>query len=130
VRSLAAGAMRGYKGGATGREGASMTTLIRLSEQDNVAVAARSIAKGAKIEIDGIEVIARDPIPFAHKVALRPIAAGAHVFKYGVPIGRAKVGIGAGQHVHVHNIKSDYVNNEVDFFEEAALDEQTEGASA
>jgi hypothetical protein len=107
-----------------------MTTLIRLSEQDNVAVAARSIAKGAKLEIDGIEVVAQDPIPFAHKVALSPIAAGGQVFKYGVPIGRAKVGIAAGQHVHVHNIRSDYVNNEVDFFEEAALDEQTGGARA
>jgi hypothetical protein len=107
-----------------------MTTLIRLSEQDNVAVAARSIAKGSRIEIDGVEVIAQDPIPFAHKVALSPIEAGAQVFKYGVPIGRAKVEIEAGQHVHVHNIRSDYVNNEVDFFEEAALDEQTEGAGA
>lgn len=130
MRLLAAGAVPGYKGGATGREGASMTTLIRLSEQDNVAVAAKSIGKGARLAIDGIEVVARDPIPFAHKVALAPIAAGAQVFKYGVPIGRAKVAIAAGEHVHVHNIRSDYVNNEVDFFEEAALDEQTEGASA
>jgi hypothetical protein len=114
----------------TGSEGAAMTTLIRLSEQDNVAVAGRNIAKGERLEIEGLEVVAQSPIPFAHKVALAPIAAGAQVFKYGVPIGRAKADIAAGEHVHVHNIRSDYVNNEVDFFEESALDEQTEGARA
>ena len=52
------------------------------------------------------------------------------MFKYGVPIGRAKVAIEPGQHVHVHNIRSDYVNNEVDFFEEAALEEATKGAAS
>jgi hypothetical protein len=49
------------------------------------------------------------------------------VFKYGVPIGRAKMAIEPGCHVHVHNIRSDYVNNEVDFFEEAAVAEAAEG---
>jgi altronate hydrolase len=99
-----------------------VTMLIRLSEQDNVAVAARSIGKGAALEIDGQRLEAKDPIPFAHKVALRPIGPGEQVVKYGVPIGRAKVAIEAGRHVHVHNIRSDYVNNEVDFFEEAAAE--------
>jgi altronate hydrolase len=96
-----------------------MTTLIRLSEQDNVAVAARTIAAGTELEVGGGRVVALDAIPFAHKVALRPIAAGAQVVKYGVPIGRATVAIEPGRHVHVHNIRSDYVNNEVDFFEPA-----------
>jgi altronate hydrolase len=106
-----------------------VTTLIRLSERDNVAVAAKSIAKGAVIEVDGARLVALDPIPFAHKIALRPIGQDAQVLKYGVPIGRAKVAIEPGRHVHVHNIRSDYVNNQVDFFEEAAV-ENTEGAGA
>ena len=42
------------------------------------------------------------------------------MIKYGVPIGRATVAIEAGRHVHVHNIGSDYVNNEVDHFEDAS----------
>ena len=46
-----------------------------------------------------------------------------------MPIGRAKVAIAPGQHVHVHNTISDYVNNEVDFFEEAAVEEATGAAS-
>jgi hypothetical protein len=107
-----------------------MASLLRLADQDNVAVATTNLAKGATVEVDGLTLTARDPIPFAHKVAIRPIEAGAQVFKYGVPIGRAKVAIAAGQHVHVHNIRSDYVNNEVDFFEEPAVDEVAKGAAS
>jgi hypothetical protein len=32
--------------------------------------------------------------------------------------------------VHVHNIRSDYVNNEVDFFEEASLEDAAKGAAS
>ena len=63
-------------------------------------------------------------------MAIRAIAKDGQVFKYGVPIGRAKVAIEPGQHVHVHNIRSDYVNNEVDFFEEAAVEEAAKGAAS
>jgi altronate hydrolase len=103
-----------------------MAALIRLSNRDNVAVATQTIAAGAAVEVDGIEVRARVAIPFAHKIALLPIAPDGQVLKYGVPIGRAKVAIAPGEHVHVHNIRSDYVNNQVDFFEEASV----EGASS
>ncbi len=107
-----------------------MAKLIRLSDLDNVAVATANLAKGAAVELDGRRLVVQDPIPFAHKMAIQPIEAGAQVFKYGVPIGRAKVTVEAGQHVHVHNIRSDYVNNEVDFFEEAAVDEPANGAAS
>ena len=91
--------------------------LIRLSEQDNVGVATSSLAPGDKLAVGELELVARDPIPFAHKIALRSIATGEKVIKFGVPIGSATAPIEAGHHVHVHNIKSDYINNEVDFFE-------------
>jgi altronate hydrolase len=107
-----------------------MGALIRLADQDNVAVATRNLSRGAVLTIDGEELETVDPIPFAHKVAIRAIAEGAQVFKYGVPIGRAKVAIAPGQHVHVHNIRSDYVNNEVDFFEEAAIEDAAKGAAS
>lgn len=44
-------------------------------------------------------------IPFGHKAALRPIAEGEAVIKYGVTIGHATAAIAAGEHVHVHNCK-------------------------
>jgi altronate hydrolase len=93
--------------------------LIRLASEDNVGVAIRAIPAGAEVEVDGIRLVARDAIPFAHKMALRPIQPGGKVVKYGVPIGRATGAIEPGMHVHVHNIRSDYVNNAVDNFEEA-----------
>jgi altronate hydrolase len=106
-----------------------MPMLIRLAEQDNVAVATRNLAKGIGVEVEGVALTTRDAIPFAHKVAIRAIEPGGQVFKYGVPIGRAKVAIEPGRHVHVHNIRSDYVNNEVDFFEEAGAEGASEGGS-
>lgn len=93
--------------------------LIRLAEQDNVGVATSSLAPGEALAVGDVTLIARDAIPFAHKVALRAIAAGEKVIKFGVPIGSATVAIEAGRHVHVHNIQSDYINNQVDFFEPA-----------
>lgn len=42
-------------------------------------------------------------IPFGHKAALRPIARGEPVIKYGVTIGHATRDIAPGEHVHVHN---------------------------
>jgi altronate hydrolase len=107
-----------------------MAALIRLADHDNVAVATRNLARGVVVSVDGEELTTRDPIPFAHKIAIRAIAEGAQVFKYGVPIGRARAAIAPGEHVHVHNIKSDYVNNEVDFFEAAAVEEPTKGAAS
>lgn len=49
-------------------------------------------------------VIVRDPVPAGHKVALKPIAAGEAVMKYGSPIGRAVRTIAVGEHVHSHNL--------------------------
>ena len=41
-----------------------------------------------------------------HKYAIRPIAEGENVVKYGMPIGHAKTAIAQGEHVHTHNLAS------------------------
>ncbi len=41
-----------------------------------------------------------------HKYALRDIAEGENVIKYGMPIGHATRLIRKGEHVHVHNVKT------------------------
>ena len=41
-----------------------------------------------------------------HKYALRDIAEGENVIKYGMPIGHATCAIKKGEHVHVHNVKT------------------------
>jgi (2R)-sulfolactate sulfo-lyase subunit alpha len=78
---------------------------------DDVAVAVRDAepgeASGAYLD-DGTRVVinARARIPLGHKVALRDLAEGATVIEYGVPIGRTRCAIGAGDLVHTHNLRS------------------------
>ena len=45
-------------------------------------------------------------IPIGHKVALRDMAAGDTVIKYGIDMGKVVRPIVAGEHAHVHNIKT------------------------
>jgi len=45
-------------------------------------------------------------VPAGHKIAMRPIPAGATVLKYGYPIGVATRDISPGEHVHSHNLTS------------------------
>lgn len=39
-----------------------------------------------------------------HKYAIKPIAKGENVIKYGMPIGHATADIAIGEHVHTHNL--------------------------
>jgi (2R)-sulfolactate sulfo-lyase subunit alpha len=53
-----------------------------------------------------IEFPARSDIPIGHKVAIKAIAKGDTIIKYGVDIGKAVAAIGPGEHLHVHNVKT------------------------
>jgi altronate dehydratase len=54
-------------------------------------------------------IVTGHTIPLGHKVAARDISAGEKVVKYGAPIGSAITNIAAGEHVHLHNLRSDYL---------------------
>jgi len=45
-------------------------------------------------------------IPIGHKVALKDMNSGDTVIKYGIDIGKAVAPIKAGEHLHVHNVKT------------------------
>ena len=49
---------------------------------------------------------AASDIPIGHKLAIKPLAQGDTVIKYGTDIGRVVAAIGLGEHAHVHNIKT------------------------
>ena len=53
-----------------------------------------------------MEIQARQDIPIGHKVALKDMAVGDTVLKYGIDMGKVVAPIEAGQHAHVHNIKT------------------------
>lgn len=75
-------------------------TLV-IDPRDDVGVALAPIAAG---EMVAGAVRATTGIPAGHKVALRSVAIGQPVRKYGWPIGRATRAIAAGEHVHSHNL--------------------------
>jgi (2R)-sulfolactate sulfo-lyase subunit alpha len=53
-----------------------------------------------------IKLNALDAIPLGHKIALKDIAEGETVVKYGHDVGRATRAIPKGRHAHVHNLKT------------------------
>lgn len=83
--------------------------VFRINPDDNVAVTASPLHAGQQITFEGRELHARDDIPTGHKIAITPIAAGEKVIKYGGAIGSATRDILVGEHVHAHNLKSDYL---------------------
>ncbi|MDQ6638689.1 MAG: UxaA family hydrolase [Pseudomonadota bacterium] len=53
-----------------------------------------------------ISLEARQDIPIGHKVALKDMAPGDTVVKYGIDMGKVTAPIRKGEHAHVHNIKT------------------------
>ena len=79
---------------------------------DTVGVAVVDIAAGA--ELTGRDLSTNKPlaakaaqdIPLGHKLALKDLAVGDTVIKYGCEIGKIVQPVKAGQLVHVHNLKT------------------------
>jgi (2R)-sulfolactate sulfo-lyase subunit alpha len=80
---------------------------------DNVAVV---VVEGVKAGQDltgwvmdddrTVSLTARQDIPIGHKIALKDLAVGDTAVKYGIDMGKVVSAIQAGQHAHVHNIKT------------------------
>ena len=85
-----------------------MIHVVLHDAKDTVAVAVvEGIKSGATLNawIMDDDKTTQD-IPIGHKVALRDMAVGDTVFKYGIDIGKVVAPIKAGEHAHVHNIKT------------------------
>jgi altronate hydrolase len=74
--------------------------VIRLHPEDSVVIARATLLPGAPVADN---VSASERIPAGHKVAVRPIAKGEAIRRYGQIIGFAAAPIAPGQHVHVQN---------------------------
>jgi len=88
-----------------------MKKVYVIDAQDNVAtVVVEPLKKGDEVttngQINNITVTASSDIAYGHKIALKDIAKGETVMKYGLSIGSASEDIKAGDHVHVHNVDS------------------------
>jgi hypothetical protein len=95
-----------------------LVNMIILDDGDNVGVALRDIAVSEQARsVSGPQVPAIERIIQGHKIALRNIAEGEVIVRFGVPVGVAKAAIGRGHLVHVHNVRSQYLNNDEDHYE-------------
>ena len=83
---------------------------IAIKEEDNVATALRALSPNDTVSVgvgaQSITVTVLEEIEFGHKFAIREVAAGDDILKYGEVIGRATARIPAGAHAHVHNVES------------------------
>lgn len=84
--------------------------VILLNIKDDVATALTDLQAGervnAQLDDRSVDVVLAQDIAFGHKVALRDIAEGEEILKYGMPIGKALCAIRTGEWVHVHNCRS------------------------
>src|SRR6478735_9067341 len=82
--------------------------MLLLSPGDNVMVAREALSSGTVLTLGGATVRLAGAVERGHKLACRAIRSGEKVMKYGAPIGSATRPIAVGEHVHLHNIRSDY----------------------
>jgi hypothetical protein len=83
--------------------------LLLLHPDDNIVVARRDIAAGERVELDGESFTIPAAVELGHKLARRALPAQTRVLKYGAPIGSMKTAAARGEHVHLHNLRSDYI---------------------
>ena len=91
----------------------AMPHLLVHHRDDNVGVV---VVEGLSANTDMLCVVTEDnsdfrltakaDVPIGHKIALRDLAVGDTVIKYGADIGKIVAPVGKGEHVHVHNLKT------------------------
>lgn len=89
----------------------SAVQFLIHNEGDDVAVAVQDVepGEGRAVYMDSdrmVAIRATEAIPLGHKVALVDLREGDEVIEYGVRIGVTRQPIRAGEHVHIHNIRS------------------------
>ncbi|MEX3933611.1 UxaA family hydrolase [Paraburkholderia phymatum] len=83
--------------------------LILLNPDDNCLIAAARLDAGTQIDIEGERVTLANTIDLGHKVARRPLRADEKVLRYGAAIGHVTADVARGEHLHTHNLESDYL---------------------
>ncbi|MBS0343508.1 MAG: UxaA family hydrolase [Proteobacteria bacterium] len=82
--------------------------LVLLSPEDNCLVACTPLAAGTTVQLEEAGVTLARDIGMGHKLARRDLNAGEKVIKYGAVIGSLNGAVRAGEHIHTHNLSSDY----------------------
>ena len=80
------------------------SVVLRLREGDDVGVLKKTVKGGPEMVNGELELTTAATIPAGHKIALRAVADGKAMRKYGQIIGFANGDVAAGEHVHSHNL--------------------------
>ena len=71
--------------------------------------------QGNEVRVDGNDIGVRDPIPAGPQGCAEVDPAGANIIRYGQVIGRARIPIEPGQHVHTHNVAFEELTFDYEF---------------
>ncbi|MBB3260971.1 hypothetical protein F4827_005878 [Paraburkholderia bannensis] len=83
--------------------------LILLAPDDNCLIAAARLPAGETLDIEGERVTLAKTIELGHKVARRALSKEEKVLRYGARIGHVTMDVARGEHLHTHNLESDYL---------------------
>ncbi|WP_282055840.1 UxaA family hydrolase [Maribacter luteus] len=86
-----------------------MERFVQLHAHDNIIIALKHFETGTILNVNGNKIKLKEAIVFGHKIAVKPIFKSDKILKYGLSIGRATQNIVPGEHVHSHNLETDYL---------------------
>lgn len=81
-----------------------LPSILLVHPDDSVAVAMVPLAAGSQVDVGERHILLTQDIPQGHKLAVRAVAAGEPVLRYGFAFGVATASIAIGEHVHSHNV--------------------------
>jgi L-fuconolactonase len=84
-------------------------TFLLLDLRDNVLISAGAAYAGMIVAIDGRHYTLAQDIALGHKIARTALCLGEQVYRSGFPIGTVTQDIAIAEHVHAHNLTSNYL---------------------
>lgn len=82
---------------------------IVIHPNDNVGVLKSDVLPNESITCGELTITSQKALKLGDKIALKAMPIGAGILKYGSHIGSLTQSVAAGEWIHVHNMKSDYV---------------------
>ena len=87
----------------------TLNKFVLVNNTDNVLICCQTVNTGERINIDNNIVEMVIDIDLGHKIARVDLKASDKVIKHGVSIGSITKDVKRGGHIHMHNMKSDYI---------------------
>lgn len=88
---------------------ALQSKVLLMAPEDNCLIARATLLRGEVVQIDGRAVTLTQDIQIGHKLARLALHPGDKVTRYGAPIGSVTRPVAIGEHLHTHNLESDYI---------------------